>query len=208
MEPKIKAIIPCAGFGKRMNMLPDESKELIINPNNNRPLIDYAFSLCNLYDLEPLVITREEKKDLIEYCANLNIETQIIEPVGEWPDTILESMHNWNKDNILILPDTVLSPVSVIEDIKTGLKLGNNAVIALHDVKDVSKWGSVKDYNIIEKSSNTNEGKAWGLIGFKDYYGYELFSAMSTRNKNFKLDNTGFVYLNEFKDITRTGKIE
>lgn len=198
-----KAIIPCAGYGTRLNMGPNESKEMLWDTRNAMYLIDYSLILCEKYDLDPLVITRSEKKDLIDYCTKDNVEVLIIEPEGEWPSTILASKELWAEDNVLILPDTRFTPESILYGIKDALSMNNKAVIALHRVSDVSKWGSIENYHITEKSKDTYMGHAWGLIGFKQDYGEELFTAMMTRDKPFKLKDTGFLFLRSFDDITR-----
>lgn len=207
----MRMIIPCAGFGTRMSMNPNQSKELLLY--QGKPLIENALQLAQIFNIKPLVITRIEKQDLIQYCAENDIETQIIDVRGEWADTILQSKPWWEEDNILVLPDTVFDPAhDTIYDILEGLELGNNAVIALHDVKDVSQWGYVTNYTITEKpqfiTRGIVSGNAWGVIGFKKTYGEELFSAMTKRNNALQLKNVGFTYLEGFRDLTRTGKIE
>lgn len=208
-----KLLIPCAGFGSRMAMDKDKSKELLLYKGT--PLIEYALTIADNYNLKPLVITRKEKTDLIEYCDKFDIETFIIEVNGEWADTVLKSQDFWEEDNILILPDTIFSHKhKTIESIIAYLKYGNSAAFALHKVEDSTKWGIVvEDKNekypkLIEKPKlEGNEHYAWGLIGFKKSYGKELFEACS-KKQALELKNCGFTYLEEFKDLTRTGKIE
>lgn len=206
---KTKCILPCAGFGLRMGMLPNQSKEMLQDGTGN-PVIQYSLDLCYKYDLEPVIITRKEKTDLLAYChcRVYPIETLIIEPNGEWPNTILASKDLWNENNIMILPDTRFNPTSVIKDMESSLKLGNRAVIALHEVSDSSKWCIVDDYQLIEKPNWDEKSMAMGLIGFKKDEGELLFSIINKRNMPYSLMDAGFVYLNDFKDITRGGKIE
>lgn len=82
-----------------------------------------------------------------------------------------------------------------------GLELGNNAVMALHDVTDPQNWGCVWNNTLYEKPSFFSEGNhwAWGLMGFKDTYGQELFSNVTS----LILKNVGFTFLDKFEDITR-----
>lgn len=201
----VKAIIPCAGFGTRVNMKPDESKEMLILKNGTKPIIEYSLSLCKQYNLDPVVITREEKQDLIQYLEKNHpeVEIVIVEPKGEWPDTLLAAHKSWGSNNILILPDTRFSDSNVILDMVEGLELGNRSVLALHYVDDIRKWGSVKNYHVTEKSQTKEDGLAWGLIAFTYLGGLEMFKALSKRNEPFCLTNAGFVYLDSFEDITR-----
>lgn len=200
----MRAIIPCCGFGTRMSMTPNESKEMLEDTRfGYKHIIDYAIQQCKLFNLDPLIITRPAKTDLIQYCEDNQIECMIYEPKGkqEWDETVLASKDHWYEDNILILPDTRFNSIYCIEDIRRGLELGNNAVMALHEVTDPSKWGIVDDYYLIDKPMY-KEGKwnAWGLIGFRYYYGQELFSGVRS---GIGLENVGFTYLKSFEDITR-----
>lgn len=196
------AIIPCAGFGTRMGMKKHESKEML--PDNIfgfDHIIDYSLMICKRFDLEPLVISRKEKKDLNNYLKKKKIKVHLITPQGEWPETVLSSQKFWRDQNILLLPDTRFYPESCIEDILKGLQIGNNAVFALHKVMDPENWGIIKDYSIIEKSDQLiGPENAWGIIGFKSPYGSLLFGLMKY---HMPLENVGFVYLNSFQDITR-----
>lgn len=211
IEVRLKAIIPSAGFGRRLKMKSNQSKEML--PDNifgYNHIIDYSLEICRRYNLEPIVISRKEKKDLNNYLKKLKVKTVIIKPEGEWNDSVLKSAEFWGEENILILPDTRWNNWSVIDDIKKGLELGNNAVFAVHKVNDPENWGVVNDYKLEEKSKNYKSPQmAWGLIAFKCNYGRFLFddqwkiADFFGKNECFELSNCGFVYLNGFQDITR-----
>jgi len=200
----MKCIIPAAGFGTRMSMAMNKSKEMLPDPGyKHQPIIQYALDLCKAFKMEPLVITRKEKQDLRQYLFNQGVEFIDIEVKGEWNETVLASKDHWVENNMLILPDTRFSSFKCIQDIQRGLELGNNAVIALHEVTDPDKWGIITPrYVLLEKPdylSNDTKYSAWGLIGFKKSYGQELFSNV----KCLDLKNVGFTYLDKFEDITR-----
>ncbi len=197
---KTLAIIPCAGFGTRMGMLPSEAKEMLPDPSyGHKHIIDYSIDICNQYNLEPIFISRKEKKSLNDYLRSQGKTVLIIETKGEWQNSVLMSKDYWHENNILLLPDTRFSPQNVINDIQKSLKLGNNACLGLHEVPDPPNWGIIANYTIIEKPFGMGGPQnAWGLIGFKGSYGEELFSKMGT-----KLTNVGFTFLDYFVDITR-----
>lgn len=200
----MRCIIPAAGYGTRMGMKPNQSKEMLPDPGyKHQPMIQYALDLCKAFNMDPIVITREDKKDLRQYLFNNEIEEQLIDVKGEWNQTVLASQVHWYENNMLLLPDTRFSSFRCIEDIQRGLNLGNNAVMALHEVTDPSKWGIASGYVLYEKP-NFLFGKhwAWGLIGFKNTYGQELFSNV----ESLKMENVGFTFLEKFEDITRNGK--
>jgi dTDP-glucose pyrophosphorylase len=199
----MRAIIPCAGKGTRVNMLLHQAKEYLPDPESPQgyPIIDYSLELCEKYDLDPLIISRKEKTGLNEYLSEY--ETLIIEPEGEWPETILKSEHLWDKHNILILPDTRFEPTDVIQHMKNDLENGALFSIALHSVTDSSKWCVVKDYELIEKPIFNEKSWAMGLIGWDKTGGGQLFKTLATRGAPCHLIDTSFQYLDSFKDITR-----
>lgn len=203
----MRAIIPCAGYGTRMNMRPDQSKEMLTDPENRRPLIDYALLICQLFDLSPLIITRKEKMDLNRYVFN-KAEIQMIEPQGEWPDTVRASQDHWHDENILILPDTRFSPINVIEEMRTWLNDPNcpdDYAIANHMVNDADKWGvlvglSTQNAVLYEKPTHLPSYQcAWGLLGWKRAAGARLFSGENL----IQLGHVASFRLTGFRDITR-----
>lgn len=204
---RAKGIVPAAGIGSRMNMAYNESKEMLLD-SFGKPIIQWSFDLCKKYNIEPLVVTRIEKSDLIEYCIKQGVDTQIIKPFGDWPDTIIQSDINWTENNLLILPDTRFNPQHVVHELISDLENGCQYSIGVHNVVDISKWCVISDYSLIEKPNQIDPGVAMGLIAFKGEAGRGLFKTISKRDRAFKLSDCGFHYLNEFTDITRTGKIE
>lgn len=201
----MKCIIPCSGFGTRMKMSKNKSKEML--PDNifgYKHLIDYPLYICKLFNLEPLIIVRKAKKDLINYLKKNKVRYIFYEPKKgeEWWKTVLSSKNNWDQENLLLLPDTRFTPYSIIEDMKKGLELGNNAVFAVHKVNDPQNWGIIKNYCLLEKPKDLKDPEmAWGLIAFNKFEGEAIFTSMN--HGYIYLENTGFVYLNNFHDITR-----
>lgn len=192
------AIIPCAGYGTRVGMQKYEAKEML--PDGSKRIIDYSLDLCKKFKIIPLVITRPEKLEFNTYLKDLGIQTLEVSHSGEWAETVMKSKNLWHEDNILILPDTRFKPISIIQDIKLGLELGCNAMIGLHTVRDSENWGILKDYRLIEKPKNLKGPQyAWGVLGFKQYYGRELF----IMDGSCPLRNAGYVFMDSFRDITR-----
>lgn len=212
---RIRAIIPAAGFGTRVGMKFDESKEMLLDPITNTPVIQWYLNICERFNLDPLVITRKEKTDLITFLNHKNIDTIILDEIkGEWPDTILASENKWYKHNILFLPDTRFDPIKIIKDIKKQIKI-KKCVMALHQVDNISKWGAVHyGRHIIQYQEKpqdyTFEGTAWGILAFNKDFGRTLFENMKDRTRwhTDYLDQFGIIQLNWFKDITRNGKVE
>lgn len=204
-----KCIIPCAGFGTRMNMKPNESKELLLD-SSGKPIIEYSLNKCKEQNWNPLIIIRAEKTDLIQYCNDRSIETLIIKPEGEWSNTVYNSKDHWENHNFLILPDTRWeAPGSILSNMEQDLKLGASISLGLHLVDNPEKWCIINDEKLVEKPKNLPSKKYWafGLIGFTKYIGYSLFRNLE-QYKFHCLRDVSFQYMTSFKDLTRTGKIE
>ncbi len=210
-------VIPAAGFGTRMNVPTNKSKEMLGDPyNDNKPLIQWTLDLVK--DYSKVVITREEKTDLIDYLAEQQIFTLLInDTTKEVPNTILYSKEHWEEKNILVFSDTRFTP-SIIEQIDKELET-YDLVFPVFPVEDVRLWGKVlldpftqRPLATVEKEEIKFklEGLAWGLIGFKKSIGEKLFQAYLNKEyftfpKNWKVK---VLKLESFKDITRTGTIE
>lgn len=222
---KTLVIIPCAGYGTRMGMQSNQSKEMLPDPNNNnKPIIDWHLDQESylMGTLENLVIYRKEKQDLIQHLktAYQNISYQELPDIeGEWPSTVLASKFAWYDKNILVLPDTRYEyQDDLLLTIEKELET-HDLVFACHKVDDVRNWGKILLDPFTKKPLSTHEkadikfkleGLAWGLIGFKKHVGEQLFQAYLNKTsftfpKNWKVK---VVELESFKDITRTGKVE
>ena len=205
MGKRMRAIIPCCGFGTRMNMEKHQAKELLDDSENNDcPIILWTIQQCKNNKIEPFCIVRKEKVDLIEYLKEQSVDFLITEPGKEWQDTVLKSKDYWADENILILPDTRWKPNHILRHMKDSIKF-DDAVFALHKVQDPQNWGIIYHDMIFDKPvCFSTEQNAWGLIAFKKHYGEELFNKINAiSNKQRILKNTSYVILDEFKDITR-----
>lgn len=202
---KPKIIVPCAGYGTRMGMKPHQAKEMLIHKDENGPIIDYIIDIGKTLNLDILCITRKEKKELNEYLTTKNVEIMYHEPQGEWMDTVYDSMSKWSTLNILMLPDTRWSPkYKAVDEILWRMTNFNvPAVFAAHKVDDPQNWGVLSKYFLIEKPKETNSNLAFGLIGFKNYDGRQIFDNLRKfKFVNYPLDSQ-FILLDKFEDITR-----
>lgn len=207
-----KGIIPAAGYGTRMYMETNQSKEMLIDPVTGKYLIDYSLDLCYKYYIEPVVISRIEKEDLNSYLRSKNVEHIVLKsPGNEWADTVLKSQGLWGDKNILLLPDTRFEPEYVVRDMLDEIGWSDSGVVAaVHkiDPKESDKWGTVTGTGIHEKNSN-HQMVAWGLLGWrKQALGLSLFSEMYPGGSWFAWNGISKLQLTSFKDITRTGKLE
>ena len=202
----MKALIPCAGYGTRMRMQPHEAKELLPDEEGN-PTIEWSLNICKKYDIEPVIITRSEKLEFIEYLKNNNIN-YIIGGGESTGESILNAKEQWGDYNIVILPDTRFEyPKTLFHDMLKGMKLGNDCTFALFNVEDHHNWGIVCDNTFYEKPkrifTQEDNALAWGLFGFKKSYGETLLTNYNTTSEPLKLTNPGYYFIENFRDISR-----
>lgn len=201
-----RAIIPAAGLGTRMGMLPNQSKELLIDPVTNQPLIQWHFNYCAKYNLIPLVVTRKEKTDLIDYCNKQGVQVLVVEPKGEWYDTIQQSKPYWEEMNVVLFPDSKFTD----DDKKMNEFFQSldfkfiECCFGVQEVEDSSKWCVVTEEGIFEKTKQ-GPGTAIVVFGFKKRT--NLFLELS-QNKTTHIKYYHTFNINNFTDLTRTGVIE
>lgn len=212
MKEKTKIIIPAAGFGTRVGS--PLAKELIPHPKTGLPLIQNAINQALKLDGQIHVITRAEKKPLIDYLSPIpNCQIQVIEPSKEWPDSILKSEPFWNERNILILPDTQWSPEHSILEINQLLEHSPIAA-GIFNVKNPSSWGIIDTksptYKLCEKiqlHQANEEYWAWGILGFKKEIGIPLFEAILQSTFEHQWIDLKLPYsthkMDSFEDLTR-----
>jgi dTDP-glucose pyrophosphorylase len=106
MPPRIVGVIPAAGYATRLHPLED-SKE--VYRVGGRPLIDYVVERMRAVPCDEVrVVTRPDKRDVIEHCAELGI--RVIE--GQ-PETLAQSIalgvEGLASDDVTLigLPDTI-----------------------------------------------------------------------------------------------------
>ena len=208
----IKAILPAAGYGKRMGMEINQSKEMLKEVNGENFLIDYSLNLCYKYNIEPVVISRIEKEDLNSYLRSKQVEHIVLKkPGSEWAETVLKSRGLWGEKNILILPDTRWDDDKnkAFERIKTCISYSDQQLVAGYHIinpEDSVKWGTLNGDFILEKCQ-TQASMAWGVLAFSKEIGESLFRELTPGNFT-KLPVRYNIKLNNFRDITRTGKLE
>lgn len=203
---KYKAIIPCAGFGTRMRMLPHESKELLLD-ETGKPTIEWCLNICNQYNIEPIVVTRPEKKEFNEFLDKKNI-TYVFDEGKSIGTSLLQTKEHWSEYNIMILPDTRFDyDDNFFINIFKSMKAGNSSVFALFNVTDYHNWGIICNNTFYEKPkrSFTEEDNAfaWGVIGFTKEYGDTLFNNYNLNSEPLILSNPGYLFIENFKDISR-----
>ena len=194
LEPteKYKAIIPCAGFGTRMKMLPHQAKELLPDENGD-PIIYWSLNICKKHNIEPIVVTRPEKKEFNEFLDQKNI-TYVFDEGKAVGQSILKTKEYWSDYNIILLPDTRFDyDYKLFINIFRALKTGNDSVFALFDVIDYSNWGIICNNTFYEKPKRTftykDNALAWGVIGFRKEYGETLFNSYNLTSEPLKLSN-------------------
>lgn len=179
----LSVVIPAAGFGSRMGN--PVAKEMLTNPGTGLKFVNLSLQQAKNMGAKIILITRKEKKELIDYVTafceehHLLLEVLQIEPTSEWPETVLMSQHCWTERNLLLLPDTDWQPTDFVTQLLQDWNQSPSEVC--YGVFDSlkSNWGYVKVAEglwICEKPQKPLEGfMAWGMIGFKKEIGAKLF---------------------------------
>lgn len=181
----LSIVIPAAGFGSRMGG--PISKEMLVNPATGLKFIDLSLQQAKILGAKVVLITRKEKKELIQYVTSfceeqrLLLEVLEIQPTSEWPETVLMSEHCWTERNLLLLPDTDWQPSNFVQQLIQDWDRNPSEVIYGVFPSHKNNWGYVKVVEglwLCEKpqSSIDLDGyQAWGMIGFKKEIGAKLF---------------------------------
>jgi len=207
---KIRCIIPCTTINSKSDNIKDESNEMVYDSFINGPMIDYSLSLCNKFNLDPIIITHKNKTDLIDYVKDKTEILIVDNTVTDYFQSVLLSKGYWYNQNILLLPNIRFEPENALESLAS---FGSSKVVlGVHTVENSTKYGAIKikDEEVFYANKPlTNETNfAWGLISFKYDYGIELFNNMLDKNKWHKFHyETNFVFLNNFLDVNRTNRI-
>ena len=202
----MKALIPCAGFGTRMRMMPHQAKELLPDEDGN-PTIEWSLNICKKYNIEPIIITRPEKEEFNQYLDQNNI-TYVFDNGNSVGESLLKTQPYWDSTNIVILPDTRFDyPENFFLDVDKCMKAGNDYVFGLFEVSDHQNWGIICNNVFFEKPRHKFEehdhAYAWGTIAFKRNTGEALLEKYNLVSKPFDLVNAGYLFIDNFRDISR-----
>ena len=111
---KLTVILPAAGKGSRLNLpYPKE----ILRVDKDKALIDNSFDLfkgLGRDDVEFIVVINEEKTEIIKYLSKykhkFNISFTYQNPNEiEYTGAIKSAKHLFGENNIVLLPDTILT---------------------------------------------------------------------------------------------------
>lgn len=205
-------ILPAAGYGRRVGS--PESKEML-PLRNSQPLIDQALEKCIELKWPMLLVTREEKKSLIDHVESyvkkgLVLSICFVGATEDWPDSLLQSQSHWKEWNLVVLPDTEYEPKNIWQRMWSSVGPNMDLIVAQHTVDDSKNWGVLKAENtglkVGEKLSG--EKKVWGLFMFNQLWGAQILSAQLESQKKsswFCIEGCGVRTheLDFFKDLTR-----
>lgn len=212
-------LLPAAGLGTRVGSPP--AKELLPDLQN-RPLIDFALEQAFAREWPVHVITRAEKRSLLEHLATwqdrgLDVSIQLVELTKEWPETLLLSRPFWRENNLVVLPDTRYEPLDIWDEmlrVQQKMAAAVYAVCESQDFSNISSWGVIESdpFRLCEKpqhllSKSENSYLIWGLMMFEKSAGEALLQAHleSTFDHQWKAlaAEVHLVRLQSFIDLTR-----
>ena len=128
---KLTVILPAAGKGSRLNLpYPKE----ILRVDKEKALIDNSFDLfkgLGRNDVEFIVVINEEKTEIIKYLSKYksqyNVSFTYQNPNElEYTGAIKSAKHLFGENNIVLLPDTILT-------LPDGLNLAHEVLEHLED---------------------------------------------------------------------------
>jgi len=128
---KLTVILPAAGKGSRLNLpYPKE----ILQVDKEKALIDNSFDLfegLGRDDVEFIVVINEEKSEIIKYLSKYksqyNVSFTYQNPNElEYTGAIKSAKHLFGENNIVLLPDTVLT-------LPAGINLAHEVLEHLED---------------------------------------------------------------------------
>jgi len=208
------AIIPAAGFGRRVGSPP--SKELLPHPYYpGKNFLDVTLDICEKFNLQPVIVSREDKVTLNQYVLSRLGEQALMTILNssEWTETVLKSRSRWGKRNILLLPDVYFTPITIVQQALDSLKYFD-FVVATHKInpEESPKWGVIDKVKgrLFEKpiKPQHRQNLAWGLLGFvntDEVFNFWQCYHRSHANEEPVVvpDKTAFLDLNLFVDLTR-----
>lgn len=218
-------LIPAAGFGVRVGSPP--AKELLRREGTEEPLIELPLRLAQQRGWPALVVTRSEKRSLIDYLTQRHPEAGVHlleKPTQDWQESLLKAREGWGRTNIVLLPDTEWAPLDILDSMAEALTTngkegmngdGADVVVAQHSVSDPQSWGHLWAtqqgmVGVFEKPPSSfygGPGTAWGLFGFRQEFGEILLQAQWESQKTqsaqcFEGRLQAFP-LQHFRDLTR-----
>ena len=214
-------IVPAAGFGRRVGS--PESKEMLLREDGSY-LIDFALDWARENECRCLVLTRKEKKNLIDYLnaksKQQDLQISIVSETRDWPETLLLSAPYWQKWNLVFLPDMSFEPRSALKDGLTLFKQNQSQVenepdliVWSHEISEArSSWGYILSegphkLHLAEKPKQDRRGRAWGLYAFQSTIGLDLLRAQAASNRDHEWKMLALkckeVFLESFRDLTR-----
>jgi dTDP-glucose pyrophosphorylase len=212
---KTHIIVPCAGYGVRVGSPP--AKELLPHPTTKKPLIEGCLEMAEETGWPLVLITRPEKKVLIDYVhqqekqRHIHVEWVLVKNTKEWPESVLASQPFWGEQNLLLLPDVEWNPKSAVVEIVDNLKTYDISY-GLFESENLQTWGTVeisdRQIRVCEKPRENYDGfLPWGLLAFKRSVGRFLFDSLLRSTLDHEVRTLPFkaqkIALDSFVDLTR-----
>ncbi len=235
MKPLV-AILPAAGLASRLNLpYPKE----ILRINKEKALIDISFDLFKDYDkrlVEFVVIINENKTAIVKYLAKykstFNISYTYQKPHEmEYTGAIKSAQHLFGDNNIVLLPDTVISlkkNTKLHQEVCEKLKKNGFTFLFKRENKHaiLATKGSIKldeDNRVLEYEDKPNENIGnydgyWCAFAFKKkaFKNCITFMEQSTLNYNKRkisirdtpIFNSDVIEVENYKDLGTWEEIE
>jgi hypothetical protein len=170
------ALIPCTGYGGRAGA--PLYSEMLPHPRFAMSFLAKAIERAQNIGYQPLVISRLDKVLLNDWLRGNAIPHALVTPRYSWIQSMQVTQPLWKAKNMVIMPDVDFRPEGALAQVAQLLE-SNPVVMGVFNVEAMDFWGGVKfegEKVYIGESIKTREpGLNWGLIGFQQASGEELW---------------------------------
>lgn len=184
----MKAIIPAAGIGSRLQPLTNDLPKCLVQVNG-KPLLYYILNQLKEANIDEVIIVTGYKNELIENFLkeehNFPPTICIFNPDYFNTNSILSlylTREYWNSDFIIIDSDLILNSnlvKSIINSTQTALLIDNSKNYEMIDMK-VSVKNSFVDYLDKQLSPTDTHGEFFGVSKWKKNDAAELLKIMNS----------------------------
>lgn len=162
----LTVVIPAAGKGTRLNLpYPKE----ILRLDKEQALIDYSFDFFRDYgrkDVEFVIVVNEEKLDVVKYISRYkdryNISFTFQNPAEmEYTGAIKSARHLFGKNNVVLLPDTIMT-------LRPGVDLGETVIKSLQNTGFTFFYKAENDPLMLRTKGAVTVDKSGNVTAYED----------------------------------------
>ncbi len=167
--PRVVGVVPAAGRATRLQPIPCSKETLVVG---GRPVMEYALERIGAADpSEVRVVTRAEKRDVVELAERLGARVLLAEP-ATLAASILAGLAGLDREDVALvaLPDTLWEPLDGFRRMLERLDEGVDVVLGVFpsaepersDVVSLDERGDVTEVAV--KPPVARSHLVWGCV--------------------------------------------